>query len=238
MIGNQVRDRDIYLVTDTGDHRHSCISDRTCYSLVVERPQVFAATAASPDDEHVYLTKTTDSLNRSDNLRWCIHPLHRRGAHDEAHMRRTSANHRNHVAQRSTVGTRDHPDAHRSVWEGALASSRKQSVAIKAKPSLFHCLAPETVADCVHRGDVQMHFTASGIDGQLTVSRYLHALIRRRANPSLTARPDNTADLRRCIAQTEIPVPISVSFEIADLTAYPQRLSLIHISEPTRQAEI
>ena len=44
-----------------------------------------------------------------------------------------------------------------------------------------------------------------------------------RGNAALVARPHDAADLRRCVAQAEVPVAVAMRLEVADLAAHPER---------------
>src|SRR5207249_630264 len=64
---------------------------------------------------------------------------------------------------------------------------------------------------------------AGGIDAELAEGGDLHPIVWGRGDEPSVARPDDASQLRAVIAQAEVPMPISMRLEVADLAPYPQR---------------
>ena len=61
-VRDEVRDRDVDLVSDRGNHRHRGRRDRPRQDLLVERPEILDRSAAASDDHHVHARDARDRL--------------------------------------------------------------------------------------------------------------------------------------------------------------------------------
>ena len=118
-------------MADTADDRNFAGGDRPRDGFLVERPQVFDASAAAADDQHVTFRTTVGDRNGCSNLFRTACSLHRRGIQHHGHAGKALSQGGEHIAQCSSLRRGDNADAARKSRQGTLAICREQSLAFQ-----------------------------------------------------------------------------------------------------------
>ena len=130
-IRHKIHQRKIRFMPHPAHNRQAAIRNRPRHRLLVKRPQILQAPPATAHNQHIHFRAFIRRANRLRNLLLAARPLHRRGIHHQRNMRRTTAQRRNHIAQRSRRQTGYHTDALRVFRQPLFTLGRKQSLRIQ-----------------------------------------------------------------------------------------------------------
>ena len=200
---------------------HAATARATRSSLKAQRSS--RAPPPRPMITHVGAAPAFDTAERAHQFVRGALPLHLRRAPARAAPGEPASGHRDDVLQRRAVGTRDHGHDARQPRQRTLARFVEQAVAREPGQRLLERLAPQTVAFGPDPHHPELQVAASRVHRHLTECRDLHA-IRRTGRCTLhVAAPHHAAHPRLGVAQREVPVPVAMGLEIADLAAHPER---------------
>ncbi len=88
-VRNELGDGGIGLVTDAALDGHAAGGDGACDAFIVETPELFGASSAATQDDHIEIRQRLDATEGIDDRQRCIAPL--RSAIDEDETRRCTA---------------------------------------------------------------------------------------------------------------------------------------------------
>src|SRR5581483_3563648 len=103
MIGDEIANRDVNLVTDGRDRGNCACGDGTSDAFIVECPEIFACATAASYDHHIGTGPAIHLVEGEAQLFGSCIPLDRCRDDDEAHVRSTTTQNRHDVVQRSAV---------------------------------------------------------------------------------------------------------------------------------------
>ena len=209
---------------DRGDDGNGRRGHRPGDALAVERPQVLSGTAAATHDDDVKPRDAPDRSERGADLRLRTVALHARRDDEQLGDRPAALDHGHDVRERGRVGTRDDGDALRVPGERPLARRIEQAVLRESRLGLLERDLPQPARfrrEQLQNGEAELPllFPHRGPSER----EDLHAVRGGRREAPVLAREHDAAELRRAVAQGEVPVTALPALEAGDLTAHPQR---------------
>ena len=224
VIGHEIAQRDVGLVSDRGDHRHGRARHRAGDALGIEGPQVLPRAAAPADDGDVEILDPAEQRERlADRLLGAV-ALHSR--RDDEHLGKGPAapRDREDVLERSAVRARHDGDALRVQRQRALARRIEQPILRERRPRPLEGELPQAPA----LGRQQLNHREAQLPLLLphrgpAEDEDLHAVRRRRRETAVVLLKHHAADLGRAVAEREIPVAALPRLEPADLAPHPER---------------
>ena len=160
LVGDEIDDREIDLVTDAAYDRDRAGVNGAGHGLVVERLQILERAAAAREDQHVAVSAAPGEAQRIDDLAGRGHALHGNRVDEDGHGRETPPEHVQDVADRRARGRGDHADP---AWQGRqwLAMRRvEESFGRETALELLEAPAQQAFAGLLEVLDHDLEFAA------------------------------------------------------------------------------
>ncbi|EXI84391.1 MAG: hypothetical protein AW11_03867 [Candidatus Accumulibacter regalis] len=221
LIGGEVSEGEIGFVADSADHRQRAGADRPRHALVIERPEVFHAAAATTDDQHVAVAALAGAANGVGNLRAGAVALHRRRVDDDAQLRRAAGERRQHVAQCGGLQRGDDADAARKRRQRAFAGAGEEPFAVELLLEAQE-LFVEVADTAAPRGfDVKLEVAARLVEGDQHPRLDVLAVFQSPAEELRATAEHHAAHLCGGVLEREVDMSGRRPAEVGDLAGDP-----------------
>ena len=206
-VRHKIRQRKIRFMPHSAHNRQAAIRNRPRHHLLVKRPQILQASPATAHNQHIHFRALIRRANRLRNLLLAARPLHRRGIQHQRNMRRTTAQRRNHIAQRSRRQTRYHTDALRVFRQSLFTLGRKQTLRIQLLFQPFITLKKLPHPHLPHLVHIDLELATRRINANLAAHFNVFALAQRLRQTRRRKFKQNATHLRQIVFQQKIIMP-------------------------------
>jgi len=235
LVGGEVGDGEVGLVTHAADHRNRRGRHRARDRLVVERPEILDRTATANQQQHLALAPPRGSRQRRDDRCRRVDPLHRRRVDDDRHAGRAPPQRGQHVAQRRRRGRGHHADRARHRRQRPLALRIEQALGLQSRLQLQEALVQVAGTGAAHRLDRQLVVAARLVQGDRGPHLDAIAIARREVHVLRPPAEHDRAHLRRHVLQREVPVAAGGARHVRQFAADPDRRNAA-LQQPSNHA--
>ena len=236
-VGDEVTDRHVGFMADGADDRRHAGIHGAGHGFFVEAPEVFQRTAASGQDQCVEAAGI-GQFQRADNLRGGFAALHGGGDQRQLHLRCTTAEHADDVADHRAGGRTDDADALRMRRQRYLALGTEQAFGAEFFLQCIEGQAQRAIAGRLHGVEDQLVIAAPLEQRDLAAHLDRQAVLQCLAHPRRVLPEQCATHLGAAVLEGEIHVAGRRAGEVGDFAFDPDVAEHVFEQHPRAAVEL